>query len=246
MISNRIHSSKVQAKLFDGYTKKFFLNSEENFSSSFEFTQIMRFISFKKNKKNEFLDLGCGNGRFGLRLAKTVGKFNNVVGLDFSKEAVKLANISAKENKIKNFRAVCCDFKNFSAPNRFDYVITINMLHHSEDISDTISRIYKCLKPGGFWINIENNPFNLSFFIFFVFIKQLKAHLTINYFLSNCFYHKRVAKKVGFKYIKHEKYGFLPTSLYNFSKFFLFLNKYLNIIPILNFFCAFYFLKFRK
>lgn len=73
------------------------------------------------------LDFGCGGGEFSLLLAK---KGFDVVGIDYSKTAIKMAKDNAKRRKIENVKFYCRDALNPGlASSSFDAVFSIAVLH---------------------------------------------------------------------------------------------------------------------
>ena len=233
--------TKKQAKYFDSYSKDIIYS--ESFASEYEFKKLLSILDKELANKN-ILDLGCGVGRFGIKLAITSGA--NVTGIDISRKSILIANKVAQEKKVGNFKAEFSDFKNSTYENHFDFIICINMLHHTDQQELITNNIYNALKPGGSWIIFENNPINPLFFFFFLYLKQLKSHLTISYFKSNLFSLCRLIKKNKYTKVEVIRYGWLPTMLYNYSLVFLKINVILNKIYILRLFSAFHIIKCTK
>jgi cyclopropane fatty-acyl-phospholipid synthase-like methyltransferase len=76
-------------------------NESPNFKTRTPQQETLDFISFLKSKKltkGNALDIGCGGGRHVIAFAK--GNFNSY-GIDFSKTAIDLAKLDAKENKLE-------------------------------------------------------------------------------------------------------------------------------------------------
>ena len=57
-------------------------------------------------KKSDKIDLGCGTGYVGLRVAKKIKFKNNYYFSDLSKKAVELCKKNAKKNRIKIYAKV--------------------------------------------------------------------------------------------------------------------------------------------
>ena len=203
-----------------------------------ELDSLLNFMGDLNGKR--ILDLGSGSGRYSLCLAKEA---KEVIGIDLSELAIKKVNKLAKEQGINNFKGMVSNFKDTSYENYFDYIVCINMLHHTDEIDIILQNIEKALKKDGQLIIFENNVMNPMFIPFFIMIKQLKAHLTMCYLKSNIFSLKKTLSRNNFNVIDIGRYGFLPTMLYNYSLSFLTINNYLNKLPVINFFTAFYFLK---
>lgn len=230
-----------QKEYFDKSNSDYDLS--ETTASRYEFTTFVNFMGDNLAEK-EILDLGCGYGRFGIKLAEFTSA--KVTGIDISDVSVERANNFARERGVKNFHAVKSDFKTIKDEGYYDIVLCINMLHHTND-RDLIARnVFKSLKPGGVWIVIENNPINVLFIPFFAIIRQLRAHLTLPYLLSNKYSLIKLIKDNGFQVSEILRYGMLPTMLYNYSLIFLTINNALNKLPVVNQFCAFHMIKATK
>lgn len=230
----QIEQMKAFDKVFSGEILS------DNVALRHEFETLLSFIGDLENKS--VLDLGCGFGRNGLRLAKYA---RQVTGYDISPVGVAKANEYANQLHIDNFVAYQNDF---SAPDSsvFDVIVCVNMLHHATSMDDILKNIYISLKPGGKLIIFENNPLNPLFYPFFIAIGQLKAHLNWQFFQANKYTLRNKCEKNGFLYCEVRRHGFLPTMLYNISSKFIKLNNFINKVPIVNEFAAFHLIKMEK
>jgi len=110
---------------------------------------IVKFL--KKEKVRRILDLGCGNGRNLIFLAKK--KFE-VYGIDFSKVALKFLKEKLKKERLKAKLKFADIFKKLPyKENFFDAIISIRVIHHQkfEKIKKLMKEIERVLKPGGFF-----------------------------------------------------------------------------------------------
>lgn len=230
-----------QKKYFDSYSVDY--DFAETAASEFEFATFSNFIGTNLKGKR-ILDLGCGVGRFGIKLAELTSA--EVIGVDISEISIQQANAHAQKKGVQNFRAICDDFKEAHYIEQFDFVLCINMLHHTNEREKIAENVYKSLKPGGAWVIIENNPVNLLFIPFFILIGQLRAHVTWPYLKSNKYSLSSYIRRHHFEITKIQRYGWLPTMLYNYSTFFLRLNNGLNKLPVINEFAAFHLIKATK
>jgi len=113
--------------------------------------------TFKRYKIKRVLDLGCGAGRHCAYLAKNGF---DVVGVDVSTSALKLAKKWALEENLKDVTFTQATMTNIPFSDcQFDAVISISVIHHAvkRDIIKTIEEIYRILtKKGLFLANLTS------------------------------------------------------------------------------------------
>jgi ubiquinone/menaquinone biosynthesis C-methylase UbiE len=143
----------------DLYDKNYFLNvcaGSEEFKKSHGKKLLPRLEKLLRQIQTDgstrILDIGCGRGDISLYLAKNAGE---VTGIDYSKEAIDLANSVKKTfppsvyGKV-NFQVM--NVKKLSFPdNYFDVVICIDVLEHlyREEAEKALSEIKRVLKKNG-------------------------------------------------------------------------------------------------
>ena len=108
----------------------------------------------EKTTKENFLEIGCGNG-FMLEEAKLIG-FKSVVGVEPSKIAFDKSDTNTKEKIIKKIFNVN-DFES----NAFDIVFIAMIIEHVVDVNSFLRDITKILKPGGKVVCICHNERHL-------------------------------------------------------------------------------------
>jgi len=112
---------------------------------------------FKRHKIKNVLDLGCGAGRHCIYLAKNGF---NVVGVDVSESALKMANTWVRKERLTNATFLQGTMTNIPFKNRhFDAVISVSVIHHAikKDIVKTIDEVYRVLKKNGiFFTNLAS------------------------------------------------------------------------------------------
>lgn len=103
---------------------------------------------WKKQKKKEFLDIGCGLGRHSIQFAKNGFDVN---AIDLSKNAIDYAIKWAKYEKLLiNFKK--CDMIDLTFEKEsFDCILCRNTISHTdtEGINKIINEIYRILKIDG-------------------------------------------------------------------------------------------------
>jgi len=111
---------------------------------------VIEFLpTFRRHKIKNVLDLGCGTGRHCIYLAK---KGFNVVGVDVSESALKMANAWVRKERLKNATFIQGTMNNIPVKNsHFDAVISVSVIHHAvkKDIVTTIDEVYRVLKKKG-------------------------------------------------------------------------------------------------
>ena len=106
----------------------------------------------KNHKVGKMLDLGCGTGRHCVLLASSGFE---VVGIDISKNALKMARRWVLREKLRNVALVRATMTNLPFSNRcLDAVISVSVIHHAfkKDIVATVNEIFRILGKNGWFI----------------------------------------------------------------------------------------------
>ena len=98
------------------------------------------------------VEFGCGTGWLSLYLAQ---RGYEVLGLDISEDAVRLARTAARDRGLAGIEFTACDYEAFAGQARFDYAIFHDALHHAESELAALRCAYAALVPGGCVIIIE-------------------------------------------------------------------------------------------
>ena len=102
----------------------------------------------KPLREISILDIGCGGGLISEPLAKSGGK---VIGIDVSQEIINAAKNHAKKEKLA-IRYECISVEEFSKKNhksKYDVILLMDVLEHTNNISSLFSSIHKLLKTDG-------------------------------------------------------------------------------------------------
>lgn len=108
------------------------------------------------------IDIGCGGGRYSVAL-KRLG-FKEVVGIDWSEQAIGVANARVADAKIAGvsyMRANVLDLP--FADGEFDVVFSNGVLHHTVDCQRGLDEFARVVKPGGRgWLYLYHRPGGLD------------------------------------------------------------------------------------
>jgi len=97
---------------------------------------------FDKYDKVKIIDFGCGGGWLVNSIAYHHGKRSQVTGVDFNPVALEYANkIKNKLNLNSNF--IKSDLFGFNNKERYDVIISLGVLHHTNNCHEAIKHICK-------------------------------------------------------------------------------------------------------
>lgn len=128
------------SRLYDFYTKVFFLKIYEQFA---------RWIPVK-NPQGSILDVGAAAGYLGVALAEKYPQLK-VYSTDLAPDMVRMNRKVIRRNKLEDrVIAQCEDAYNLSfADNTFDLVINSFTFHHWDNPERMFAELHRVLKPGG-------------------------------------------------------------------------------------------------
>lgn len=122
--------------------------------------QVMRLAAI--SAEDRVLEVGCGMGRFTLRLA---ARGVRIEGLDLS--PVLLDRFRALNAGQFEIPLHCADV--VTPPphllNRFDLVVGFFVLHHVKDVGEAVGAMSRMLKPGGRLVLLDANGYNPLFYV---------------------------------------------------------------------------------
>lgn len=96
------------------------------------------------------MEIGCGAG-FAARYME--GRYGAFVGIDYSEKLISYAR-EFNRNERATFEVV--NINDYEPPEQFDVVFMIGLLHHLDDPAETLTKVLKHLRPGG-WV-VANEP----------------------------------------------------------------------------------------
>lgn len=110
------------------------------------------------------LDVGCGGGILSDAMAR---KGSNVLGIDLSAKALKVAQLHALETDTRSveYREIAAEALATELPGHFDVVTCMEMLEHVPDPASVVRACAALVKPGGwlFFSTINRNPKSFLF-----------------------------------------------------------------------------------
>lgn len=171
----RVH--KVFEKIYHNYDK---MNSVISFQQHKSWRKdTMRRMDVQKGKSA--LDVCCGTADWTIALANAVGQDGKVVGLDFSKNMLKIG-----QDKVKDFKNITLIHGNaMELPfddNSFDYVTIGFGLRNVPDYLQVLKEMKRVLKPGGIAVCLETSQptmfgFKQLYYFYFRFIMPVFGRL---------------------------------------------------------------------
>ena len=110
--------------------------------------QIPRLLEVRRD--SAVLELGCGSGRYALRIAEEVGC--RITGVDINSNGIRNANELAQQSKLNS--RVCfeqCDISKTLAfaDGAFDAAFANDVICHIPRRASVFSEVFRVLKPGG-------------------------------------------------------------------------------------------------
>ena len=111
------------------------------------------------------LDVGCGGGILADSMARRGA--SDVLGIDLSTKALKIAQLHALEAQTPNinYREVSAEALAAEAPASFDVVTCMEMLEHVPDPASVVQACADLVKPGG-WVFFSTLNRNAKAFLF--------------------------------------------------------------------------------
>ncbi|EGG41236.1 2-polyprenyl-3-methyl-5-hydroxy-6-metoxy-1,4-benzoquinol methylase [Candidatus Nitrosarchaeum limnium SFB1] len=179
---------KFYDKVYLKGEKKHFTTYRESSSTS-EIKEVLKQISWKSKS---VLDVGCGTGYFAYSVAK---KGANVLGIDFSIEAIQIAKSQYIHPNLE-FKAIDVS----KIKEKFDVIVSNGTLEHMDNPLRTLKLFKNHLNPNGCIIITSPNWTNPRGYILLTLLFLFKAPITLvdlHYFTPIDF--QNFAKKLKMK-----------------------------------------------
>ena len=166
----RVH--QVFEKIYDNYDS---MNSVISFQRHKSWRKdVMKRMEVQKGAKA--LDVCCGTGDWAIALSKSVGPSGEVMGLDFSKNMLSIAEKKKEELNLSNLRFIHGDAMKLPfADHSFDYVTIGFGLRNVPDYLTVLKELYRVVKPNGKVVCLETSQptligFRQLYYFYFRFI----------------------------------------------------------------------------
>ena len=173
----RVHG--VFEKIYENYDQ---MNSVISFQQHIKWrNDTMKKMNVQKGAKA--LDVCCGTADWTIALAEAAGKDGEVVGLDFSKNMLKIGEEKLQARNLD--QATLIHGNAMELPfedNSFDYVTIGFGLRNVPDYNQVLREMYRVLKPGGMAVCLETSQptlpgFKQAYRLYFRFIMPMFGKL---------------------------------------------------------------------
>jgi len=134
-------------------------------------------------KGQKALDLCCGTGDWTIAIAEAVGETGHVIGLDFSKNMLKVGEEKVSSKNLKNVELIYGNAMELPfEDNTFDFVTIGFGLRNVPDYMKVLQEMRRVLKPGGKAVCLETSQptmfgFKQLYFLYFRYIMPLFGKL---------------------------------------------------------------------
>lgn len=126
-------------------SKFFSIINDNNFTYYFHLRQLITILP-KMGKESNILDIGCGVGTLAYYLAS---KGFNVIGVDVSSRAIKIANSFRSKSGLKNVNFSLGDVQMITSTRKYDLIVCTEVIEHLENDVKMLKTIYTLLNSKG-------------------------------------------------------------------------------------------------
>ncbi|MCM3666664.1 demethylmenaquinone methyltransferase [Mesobacillus subterraneus] len=148
----RVHG--VFEKIYENYDQ---MNSVISFQQHIKWrNDTMKKMNVQTGAKA--LDVCCGTADWTIALAESVGKEGSVIGLDFSKNMLKIGEEKLKDRNLDQASLVHGNAMELPfEDNSFDYVTIGFGLRNVPDYNQVLREMHRVVKPGGMAVCLETS-----------------------------------------------------------------------------------------
>lgn len=210
-------------------------------AAQYEFGSILKVLNIPKGESKNIIELGSGHGKYVLALLK---RGHWVTAVDVSQNSLDLLLKQARKNKLeKKLNILRADFTKPVYKEKYDIGLCISTYHVLSDNEKEKIKIFsnfvQAIKPGGYILLVEPNPYNPLFYFFYLFYPVVQRD-NIKFFLgSSPFRLKKILRNMGLVNIQIHRVGFLPLRFMKKIPQTQFFNEFINKTPVLNIFSSF-------
>ncbi|UYZ20575.1 demethylmenaquinone methyltransferase [Mesobacillus jeotgali] len=173
----RVHG--VFEKIYENYDQ---MNSVISFQQHIKWrNDTMKKMNVQKGAKA--LDVCCGTADWTIALAEAAGKDGEVVGLDFSKNMLKIGEEKLQARNLDQANLIHGNAMELPfEDNSFDYVTIGFGLRNVPDYNQVLREMYRVLKPGGMAVCLETSQptmpgFKQAYRLYFRFVMPMFGKL---------------------------------------------------------------------
>ncbi|HAS46185.1 MAG TPA: hypothetical protein DCS93_37235 [Microscillaceae bacterium] len=114
-------------------------------------------------KTDNVLDFGCATGEYSLALANQV---DSIIGIDTSKNMIEIAQQKLSQKQLRNVSFQVADITEARINNKkYSAILALSVLHLTNDIADSLKKLYGLLDKNGCVISVTPCLSNRSLFM---------------------------------------------------------------------------------
>ena len=109
-----------------------------------------RWVRRRSGEAQKILEVGCGTGW----LANLLSPFGTVVAVDLSEQAISVAS-----RNYPHIKFIAGEFRSVEFDDKFDFIVSADVIAHVVDHEAYVDRIAKLLEPGGIFLLMTQNAY---------------------------------------------------------------------------------------
>ncbi len=114
---------------------------------------------YRSNQPKDIFDAGSGFGQYSYFMAKRFSSVH-ILGVDVKEDQVSDCKYFFSKCGLNNCEFAIGDLTKIEDGNRYDFILSVDVMEHIEDDIGVFRRFYRALKPGG--RVLINTPSNLG------------------------------------------------------------------------------------